>query len=150
MDGEANSNLANLNAAHELSEHTVLKTAVTELQAASCRAGVVVFTLMVDVVDFALGCVSAAVAGEVLSDDGLRLTAEMSEIQVKYGRLAVELSSVSSECGTWRSMARERGDDTNRLLPLLNTSRDEFKLLESQVAAVQKKRGTCFLAGRMY
>lgn len=100
VNGETNWNLANLNAAHELLQETVLNTADTELQAACRRASVAFPTSIIEVVYFSVGRVSVPVAREVLYDDCFRLTTEVSEVQVKYDCLAVQLSSVASGCGT--------------------------------------------------
>lgn len=70
-DGDTDWDLADLKAADEPLEYTVLKTKFTELQEACGRADVVASSFMIDVVDLALGCVSVRVAG-------------VSELQVKY------------------------------------------------------------------
>lgn len=87
--------------------------------------------------NFEHGRVSALIANEVSSNDTLRRTAGESELLMKYDRLVAQLSSVSLESGTWRSLARERGDDIINVRALFDKSKDEYNLLEGQVAVVQ-------------
>lgn len=50
-----------------------------------------------------------------------------------------QLNSVISEYGTWRSLARERRYDVFNLRVLLDTYKENFKLLQGHIVAVQKK-----------
>lgn len=59
------------------------------------RTKFVVLSSIIDVIYFRLGRLSAASANGGLSNDVLRYTAEGSVRQVKYGRLAAQLSSVT-------------------------------------------------------
>lgn len=77
-----------------------MKTKFKDLLEASNRANVSSFSSMIDVIDFAHGHVSAPIAVEFLTDDALRCTFEVSDLQINYNLLAAEGSSVTSECGT--------------------------------------------------
>lgn len=97
----------------ETLEHTVLNTKFTELQEA-CRRGDVAVPSFT----------TAPCAGEVLSNDVSRLAAAVSKLQVKHDGLAAQLSTVTLEFGTWRSLVRERGNDIINLRALLDTLTD--------------------------
>lgn len=56
-----------------------------------------------------------------------------------YDRLVMQLNKTTLECGIWGSLTQERDDDVNNLQFLLLTSKDEYKLIESLVAAIQKE-----------
>lgn len=126
VDGETDWDLTNMNAADERCKHTVLMTKFTVLEEAFRCSDVTVPFSMTDVVDLALGCVSAPGAGDVSSKHALRRNSEVYEPQIKYDLPVAQLSSVSSECGTARLLAQERGDDIIRLRALFNTSKDEY------------------------
>lgn len=72
-----------LNAAHEALKHTVSKTKFTEPQEASRRSDFAVTSSMVVLVECTFGNVMGTVAGGVFSDDPLRRTTEVSELQMK-------------------------------------------------------------------
>lgn len=91
-----------------------------------------------------LGVVRLLLPGDVFPNGALRRTAEMSELQMKYDRLVDQLSSIISDSGTQRLLARERGDDIISFRALLDTSKDAYSPLEGQIAFVQK--GTEVLA----
>lgn len=98
VDGNADRDPADLNAANEQLEDTVLKTKFTELPEAC--GGVIILppSSIIDLAQLAPGRVLAAVAAEVSSsDDAIRRTAMVSERQIKYDRLATQLSSVLFE-----------------------------------------------------
>lgn len=57
---------------------------------------------MIDVVDLALERVSAVAADDNSSNETLRCTAVLAELQLKYDRLRTQLTIVTLECGTWR------------------------------------------------
>lgn len=81
VDGKADVNLADLEAADEPLIHTVLMARVTELQEECSRADVAVPSI-VDVVNFVLERFSAPTAGDVSSTDALRRTGRESKLQV--------------------------------------------------------------------
>lgn len=81
---------------------------------------------VIHLVGFASGSVLAPVAGDVASDEPLRHDAEMSEVQINLDRLVAQLSSVRSECDTWRSLARVRRDDNIYVQTSLDLCKDEF------------------------
>lgn len=56
---------------------------------------------MIEVINFASGRFSAPVVGDVSSNNALRRNANGSGLQIEYNRLAVQLGSVTAECGTW-------------------------------------------------
>lgn len=118
----------------------MLKTKFTELQKAFRRADVLASSSMIDVVYFAFGHVSAPDATEVSFSDALRRTVEVFEFKIKYDRPAALLSSVTSECGTWRSLPCKRGDDITILRASLHTSKNEFELPEGQIAVISKEK----------
>lgn len=78
-DGEADWDRMDVNLADELMDHAVLKTKFTKLQKARLRADVFAFSPMIGIDNFALGRVSAPVAGEVPSDNEFWRTVEVSE-----------------------------------------------------------------------
>lgn len=115
---------------------TVLKTKLTERQEGCRRKDVTVSSSMVDVLDIAIGHVLAPAAGDVSSNDPLLLDAEMPEEQMNYRLLGAQLTCMNSESNTWRSLARERGNDIIDLWAPLDTSEEKFELLKSQNAVV--------------
>lgn len=74
VDGEANLNLAGLNASDEPLHHTFLKTKLIEPQDVCRRADVVVTSSMLVVVDFALARVSVPLASEASASDLRNMT----------------------------------------------------------------------------
>lgn len=103
-DGEADWDAADVNAAYEPSEHTVLKTKFTELQDACCLDDVAVYLFMIDVVYLGLEPVTALIAGGDSSIDLCRRTVEVSELELKYDRVVAQLTSVTPDCETLRSL----------------------------------------------
>lgn len=95
-----------------------------------------------DVADFALECNPVPVAGVELCNDALRQTAMVPELQVKYDLLAEELRSVTSACGTLRTLAHTRGDDIINFQASLDRCTDEYELLDSQVVIIEKGKMT--------
>lgn len=79
-----------------------------------------------------------SVADAVSSNDALWRSAEVFELRMKDSRQAVQLNKVTSECGTWRSLTRECGDDNFNLRASIDTSGNGFKLL-GQTAVIEKK-----------
>lgn len=80
-----------------------MKTKFKDLQEAWRRFAVP--PSMIDVVDFGFERVLAVVAVDAPAGDALLRTAEVSRLQLKYDRLAAQLSSVTSQCDTWRWLA---------------------------------------------
>lgn len=117
---------------------TVLKKKFAEWPEACHCADVAVFSSMVDVIDIALGRFFTLFAGNLISNDALRRTANQFELQMKYDHLVAQLGNVTSKCGIWHSLARERGDDIINLQPFVNSIKDERKLLESQAGVLRK------------
>lgn len=135
VDGEADWELANVNTAQEPLEHSALITRfMEEVQQACWHADAAAPSSMIDVVDFALWQVSASVAGDVFSIDVFRSTLKMSEVQFKYEQFVSQLISLTFECSTRRSLLRERVFDNIIFQALLDTSEDQLKLLEGQIA----------------
>lgn len=95
---------------------------------------------MIDIVSFALWRVWTPVAGGFSANASLRGTAEVSDFEVKCLRLATQLSSVISGCATWRLLACESGDDIINFRASHDTSKGLYKLLESQVAGMQREK----------
>lgn len=95
---------------------------------------------MLHLVYLAFVRVSAVVAKGTFFKDALCRTAEMSELPNKYDLLAAQLSSVTSECGRWRSSAQERINDTINFRAFVDTSKNKVKLLEGQDVAVSEKK----------
>lgn len=62
----------------------------------------------------------------------------MSELQIKYDRLAVQLRGVTPECGTGRSLERERCDDSTNLRALPDLYEYGFNRLEGHIAVIRK------------
>lgn len=91
-------------------------------------------------VDSGLGRLPAPVVGEVLCSDALRLTAEVSELQIRYNLLAAQLVSFTLECATRHSLTIERGNDIMNIRPSVETSNDGYKLPESQVAVIENEK----------
>lgn len=83
MDGEADWDLVNLNAADEQFAYISLKAKFTELQEACGRAEVVDRLSTMNVVDFALGRTSAPVAGDANCVDLLPRNADVSDLQLR-------------------------------------------------------------------
>lgn len=83
VDGTADWDLEDLNAADKVLQNTFLKTKFSELQKARRRADVVVRSSKVDVADFSFGRVTATFASDVSSNGLLRRTAKLSEFQMK-------------------------------------------------------------------
>lgn len=107
VDGEAERDLADLNAAKEPLGHTILKTKLTELQEACRRVEDAVSSSMIDVVDFAFWRVLAVAVNNTFSNDVLWRTAEVCKLQIDCDRLTAQMSSSTPEWDTWRSSARE-------------------------------------------
>lgn len=115
VDCKVDWDLTDLNAAEEPFEYTVLRTIYPEVEEACRRVDVAALSSVIDTVHLAPGHVSAVVAGDNSSNDALWRTAEVSELQIKYDRLEAQLSTITSECGTGRSLPRERGGDVINL-----------------------------------
>lgn len=131
--GKANRDLADLNVVVDTLKTIVLKTNVMELHESCRRADGVVRSSWTDVGDFVLGRVPASVGGNVFSRNALRRTAKVFKLQKKYDGLVQQLCSVTSEYGTWHSMAGEGGDDTFSLRALVNKTKNLSRLLVSQL-----------------
>lgn len=114
VSGKADWDLASFNAANEPLHDTVLKKTFTGLREAF-PADVTVPSSILNVADFDLARVTATVASNVSSNDPLRHTAEVSELQNTYDRLVAQCSSVTSECDTWLLLAQERCTETRDL-----------------------------------
>lgn len=71
MNTDANWGVSDLSLADGMLEHIVLKTKFTEFQEACRPSDVVVPSSMIDLLDVALGRVSAFVSGEDSSNDAL-------------------------------------------------------------------------------
>lgn len=97
MDGDANWEFLELNGANELLEYIAVWTNFTEVLEAWCRADVVVFSSIGDIVSFVLGRVSAPIASAISSNYTSRGTAEVSALQIRYDRLAEQRGNVTSE-----------------------------------------------------
>lgn len=95
---------------------------------------------IVEVVDLVFGPVSAAVDGDIFSNDAFRRTADQYELQVKYDRLVEQLNIITLECDIRRWLAREQGGDVINLRAAFDTAKEEYELLESRVAAFQKEK----------
>lgn len=97
---------------------------------------------MIDIAHFAFERVLAPVSGNVPSNDALRRTVEEFELQVKYVRLSVQLSSVPSKCGTWLTLAHECDGNITSLQALLDLSENRFNLVEGPFAVLQTGKET--------
>lgn len=82
---------------------------------------------MMRVVDFTLERVSTPIPSAFSYSNAFRRTEEVFEMQVKFNRVPAQVSSVTSECSIWRSLARVRGNVIIDLGPALNTSKNMFK-----------------------
>lgn len=92
------------------------------------------------VVYFAHGCVSAAVAGDVSSNDPLQRDANTLEVQVRYNRVMAQLNSENSECDNWRFPAREQGGNVIDLSASPDTSKNDCKVFGGQIAVLRNKK----------
>lgn len=140
MDGEADRDHADVNAAEELLKHTVWKKKLKEVQKVCRRVNVAVLFSRMDVVDLALKSISAIVAGAPSCNDELQCFTKMSESQIEGKCLGVQRSNVTLGSGTWCLPAREWGDEAINLRASLDTSNEGFKLSKIQDAAVQKEK----------
>lgn len=139
VDGEADWNLADLNAAKVPFGHTVSRKTSTELQEASRRPDFAFISLTVDVVDFALDRTFTPVAGHVTSGSSFWCIFEFSEMQVKNDQSVAQLRSAIMKCDARRSLARERGTETTNFRALLATSKEVSKCLESHILFIQEE-----------
>lgn len=62
-------------------------------------------------------------------------------LQIKFDFLAAPLSSLFSECCTWRASVRESGDDISYVVALLNLAKESFNFFEGQIEVIEKKSG---------
>lgn len=111
VDGEDNWNLADLNVAEELLEHTSLKANFAELEEACRCTEVAVSSSVIDVADFFIERFYAHVAAGVFSNDPLPRDAEMSQVRMRYDRVVAQLGGVHSVCDSSSLQAQERDDD---------------------------------------
>lgn len=100
------------------------------------RANVVAPKATVDVAHLAFRSVSAPLVSGILSNDALRLIAQLSELQINYDRLTSQLKTIYSNYGSWFSLVRKRGDETINLLDSLDLSKVGFKLAGSEIAVI--------------
>lgn len=158
LDVEAEWKIAHMMAVDEPLNHTVSKTKFTDLQERSrwvnatdspCRRYLSFFYDKRSWFHFAR--FSAPIAGYIYSNDPLKHHAEMSEVQIKYDHLVAQLRTVTSECDTWRSLARELGDEIINFRAVLGSSRDKLKKSEGEIVFAQKKKdGVLFNRDQCY
>lgn len=86
------------------------------------------------------GRVVAPGSDDFFFNDPLRCSAKILYLQVKYDRLLAQLSSINSECDSWRSIAQERDTKVISLWLSFASSNDELKLLESQILFILKEK----------
>lgn len=111
VDGEAVSDIANLNPAGEPFEHTVLRTMFTELQGSYCRVDNAFPSSTVKVANFSLARFSDPTGGGVSRNDSLRRKPEVSESQKEYHHFVPQLSSVTLEFDTLCPLAGNRSTE---------------------------------------
>lgn len=117
-----------------------MNTSFSELLQTCRGTHVAVLQPMIDVVHLAFSHVLPLFACNVPPDDPLRRSAEMTVVQMHCSHLMLQLRVVNSEGDIGRLPTRQEDDDSTKLRTLLDTSSDENRLIDGQIASLQKEK----------